>query len=55
MLISPLSDSRWNELLKETWSRLLQFSLACEVHTLATRKYQEYMRDIREAEAWLQR
>ncbi|BET00336.1 Growth-Arrest-Specific Protein 2 Domain [Nesidiocoris tenuis] len=46
--------SRWNELLKETWSRLLQFSLACEVHTLATRKYQEYMRDIREAEAWLQ-
>ncbi|XP_024083973.1 microtubule-actin cross-linking factor 1 isoform X6 [Cimex lectularius] len=46
--------SRWTELLKEAWSRLLQFSLACEIHTEATRKYQEYQKDLREAEAWLQ-
>lgn len=46
---------KWTETLKETWSRLLQFSLACEIHTAAMRKCQEFNRDLREAEAWLQR
>ncbi|XP_073988701.1 dystonin-like protein short stop isoform X27 [Rhodnius prolixus] len=45
---------KWTETLKETWSRLLQFSLACEIHTAAMRKCQEFNRDLREAEAWLQ-